>query len=189
MPAEDENESSLKEEGEKTHEEAVQPVSVRPEPEKDLLTWEAPARPFKRRDRQFYVTLFAIAGIVALVLFFIEGFMPVVLIVSLVFLFYVMNTVEPGHVEYKLTNKGVKVAGKKTEWSVMTRFWFMQRFNSELIVFETLVLPGRLEIVLKDGIKEEVKKTVSAYLPEEEVPPSALDKAANWFARKLPGNQ
>ena len=44
------------------------------------------------------------------------------------------------------------------------------------------------EIVLKDGIKDEVKKAVSTYLAEEEVPPSALDKAANWFARKLPGN-
>jgi len=187
MPAEDEKEGTLKEEGEKARGE-VQPVVVRQEPEKDLVTWEAPARPFKRRDRQFYITLFAIAGIVALVLGLVEGAMPVVLIVSLVFLFYVMNTVEPGHVEYKITSKGVKVAGRKTEWSVMTRFWFMKRFDSELVIFETLVLPGRLEIVLKDGIKNEVKKAVSTYLAEEEVPPSALDKAANWFARKLPGN-
>ncbi|MCX6705287.1 MAG: hypothetical protein NT162_03050 [Candidatus Woesebacteria bacterium] len=38
------------------------PVVVRREPERDLVTWTAPARPFKRRDRQFYVTTFAIAG-------------------------------------------------------------------------------------------------------------------------------
>jgi len=189
MPAEDQKEGTLKEEGNKVPEPMVQPVTLRPESERDLITWEAPSRPFKRRDRQFYITVFAIAGIVAVVLFFIEGFMPVVLIVSLVFLFYVMNTVEPGHVEYKITNKGVKVAGKRTEWSVMTRFWFTQRFDSELIIFETLVLPGRLEMVLKEGIKEDLKKSVSTYLPEEEVPPSGLDKAANWFAQKLPGNK
>jgi hypothetical protein len=44
-----------------------QAVVVRREPERDLAIWTAPARPFKRRDRQFYVTTFAIAGIVSLI--------------------------------------------------------------------------------------------------------------------------
>src|SRR3990172_4343122 len=69
------------------------PVVVRREPERDLITWTAAGRPFKRRDRQFYVTIFAMAGIVSLVLFLAEGFMPVLLIISLVFLYYVLSTV------------------------------------------------------------------------------------------------
>ena len=62
-----------------------QAVVVRREPERDLVVWTAPARPFKRRDKQFYVTTFAMAGIVSLVLFLAEGIMPVILIISLVF--------------------------------------------------------------------------------------------------------
>src|ERR1035437_3250582 len=82
------------------------PVVVRREPERDLVTWIAPSRPFKRRDKQFYTTVFAIAGIVSLVLFLAEGVMPVVLIVAFVFLYYVLSTVPPENVEYKITNKG-----------------------------------------------------------------------------------
>ena len=92
------------------------PGTLQREPERDLVTWTAPARPFKRRDRQFYVTTFAIAGIVSLVLFLAEGAMPVILIISLVFLYYVLSTVEPESIEYKITNRGIKIAGRLTPW-------------------------------------------------------------------------
>lgn len=169
-------------------EEEPRPVVERREAEKDLVSWTAPARPFKRRDREFYITIIAIAGIVGLVLFLIEGFMPVILIISLVFLFYVLSTVEPENISYKITNQGIKVAERRTDWTIMGRFWFSRRFNSELLVVETLGLPGRMELVINSADKEEIKKALTPYLPEEEAPPSYLDKAANWFAGRLPGN-
>jgi hypothetical protein len=179
-------EKEVKESTLKNPEEEPKPVVVRREPEKDLVSWTAPARPFKRRDREFYITIIAIAFIVGLVLFLVEGFMPVILIVSLVFLFYVLSTVEPENIEYKITNKGVKVVGKRTDWGVMNRFWFSRRFDSELVIIETLGLPGRMELVINPSDKEGIRSALSAYLAEEEAPPSYLDKAANWFSKKLP---
>jgi hypothetical protein len=166
-----------------------QAVVVRREPERDLVAWTAPARSFKRRDRQFYVTTFAIAGIVSLVLFLAEGIMPVILIISLVFLYYVLSTVQPENVEYKVTTKGIKIAGKLTEWQYLNRYWFSDRFDNELMVVDTVLLPGRIEFVINEGVKEKLKKEVSAYIPYEEVPPSGLDRVTNWFAAKLPGNK
>lgn len=166
-----------------------QAVVVRREPERDLVTWKAPARPFKRRDRQFYVTTFAIAGIVSLVLFLAEGIMPVLLIISLIFLYYVMSTVEPEAVSYKATSKGIKIEGRLTEWHYMRRFWFTKRFDSQLVVFETYTIPGRLEVVVDPDVKEKLKREISAYIPYEEVPASGLDKASEWFAKKMPGNR
>lgn len=168
--------------------EEPRPVTVRREPERDLVTWQAPARPFKRRNREFYVTIIAIAGLTALILFLIEGFLPVVLIISVVFLFYVMSTVEPEEIEYKITDRGIKVAGRRTEWQVMGRFWLTKRFSSELLVVETFTFPGRLEIVIDPSKKEQIEKEVGNYLVHEEIPPSNIDKAANWFARRMPGN-
>jgi hypothetical protein len=180
MPAQEK--STLKEtsssSGEKT----------RHEPEKDLVTWQAPARPFKRRNKEFYITVVAIAAVVGLVLFLVEGFMPVVLIVSLVFLFYVLSTVEPEKIDYKITNKGIYIADRKQEWERLIRFWFSRRFDSQLLIIQIASLPGRLELVIEPGVKEEIKKTLLNYIPEEEVPPSGLDRAANWFSKKLPGN-
>src|SRR5690348_11084601 len=80
------------------------------ETEKDLVVWTAPARPFKRRTRDFYVTIFAMAAVTGLVLFLIDGFLPVILIISLVFLVYVLSTVEPENIQYKITNLGIKMA-------------------------------------------------------------------------------
>ncbi|MBI3443128.1 hypothetical protein HY008_00465 [Candidatus Woesebacteria bacterium] len=166
-------------------EEMPEPVVIRNEPEKGLVTWSAPARPFKRRDREFYVTIIAIAAIFGLVLFLVEGWLPVVLIISLVFLFYVMSTVEPEIIEYKITTKGVRVAGRRNDWPGMTRFWFMRRYNSELLIIETYYFPGRIELVLLPDLKEKIKKVMSTYLLFEEAPASSLDKLANWFSKKF----
>jgi len=173
--------SSLKQEEPK-------PVVVRREEERDLIVWHAPARPFKRRNREFFVTVIAIAALSGLVLFLIEGFLPVILIISIVFLFYIMSTVEPDEIEYKITNRGIKVAGKQTAWGMMGRFWLTQRFDSQLLVVETLNFPGRLEVVIDPQVKTQIEKEVGNYLVHEKVPPSYLDKTANWFSRKLPGN-
>lgn len=165
-----------------------QAVVVRREPERDLVTWVAPARPFKRKDRQFFVTTFAIAGIVGLVLFLAEGIMPVLLIVSLVFLYYVLSTVEPESVQYKITTKGIKIAEKRTEWQFLTKFFFSKKLDSELLVIETINIPGRVELVINAEIKENLKKEISAYIPYEEIAPSGIEKFTDWFSKKLPGN-
>jgi len=165
------------------------PGTLQREPERDLVTWIAPARPFKRRDRQFYVTTFAIAGIVSLVLFLAEGVMPVILIISLVFLYYVLSTVKPEDIEYKATTKGIKIVGRLIPWQNLTRFWFSKRFDNNLLVVETPAIPGRIEMVIKPEIKDELKKKISVFIPYEEVPASGLDRVTNWVATKLPGDK
>ena len=164
------------------------PVVIRREPEKELVVWMAPARPFKKRNRQFYVSLLSIAAITGLILFLIEGILPVVLIIALVFLFYVLSTVEPENIEYKVTTRGIKIAGKSTSWHFMFRFWFTRRIDTELLVIETANFPGRLELVVNSQEKNKVRENLLKYLDEEEAPPTFTDKAAGWFAKKLPGN-
>ena len=156
-------------------------------PAKDLVVWVAPARPFKRRNKDFYVTVIAMAAVTGLVLFLIEGWLPVILVISLVFLFYVLSTVEPENIEYKITDQGIKIAGKLTTWDIMGRFWFTKRLDNNLLVIETKVLPGRLELVINENIKDQIKKELEKYLVHEEIPASNLDKAANWFSKKMPG--
>lgn len=179
--------STLKEE--KTVIQEPSPVVIKKEVEKDLFTWTAAARPFKRRGREFFITVLAMAGVVGLVLFIIEGALPLILLVSLLFLFYVMSTVEPPNIEYKITNYGVKVADRRTDWTAMKRFWFTKRLDSELLVIETFGLPGRLEIVIKPELKENIKKTISDYIPFEEKSPSYVDKATTWVSGRMPGNK
>lgn len=166
-----------------------QAVVVRRETERDLVTWTAPARPFKRYGRKFYVTVFSIVGIISIILFIAEGAMPVVLLISLIFLFYVLSTVPPENIEYIITNKGVKIAGKETSWQNIVRFCFMTKSGGEVLVFDIISLPGRMELVITPEIKESLRKEISAYVPYEEIQPSTLDKVVNWIVKKLPESE
>ncbi len=165
-----------------------QAVVVRREAERDIITWVAPARPFKRYGRKFYVTVFSIIGIIGIIFFIAEGIMPVILLISLTFLFYVLSTVQPENIEYKITNRGVKIAGRETPWQSLVKFCFSQKSGSDVLVFEMIPLPGRMELVVKSEIKESLRKEISAYIPYEEIPPSFLDKILNWIVKKLPEN-
>src|SRR3989344_2253081 len=100
--------------------------------EKILFTWAAPSRPFKRRNKDFYATVIAIAAIVGLIVFLIDGWLPVILII------------------------------------------------------EANAIGGRIELVINPKEKTKIEKVLSRYLIHEEIPPSSLDKASNWFSKKLP---
>jgi|GEM_PF-610719 len=154
--------------------------------EKVLLTWREGSRPFMNRSRDFWVRLLSISFLLGVILFIIEGPMPVILMASLIFLFWTLTTVKPEEVDYQITSYGVRFAGKLTEWEDMGSFWFAARPGAEVLVFELFKLPGRLELVFPQNMKEEVEKTVSKYLVHEEVAPNALDKVANWASRYLP---
>jgi hypothetical protein len=157
-------------------------------PEKVLFNWEAPARPFKTRGREYWVSIISIAAVLGFIFFIIEGIMPVILIISLVFLFYVLSTVKPEDINYKLTNKGVKIEEKLTRWRNINRFWFGKRFDSSLLVLEIFTLPGRLELVINENDRKTIEEKLSEYVEHEQSPASGVEKAANWFSEKLPGN-
>lgn len=156
--------------------------------EKEAFSWEAPARPFKRRNREYFITIIAMAAVVALVLFFAEGFMPVILIVALVFLYYTLNTVEPEKIAYKITNLGVKVANRRQDWEVITKYWFSKKMDTEVLVLELSIIPRRLDLVINKGDEERIRKAMKGYAPEDETPPSLIDKAIDWVSGKLPGS-
>jgi len=154
--------------------------------EKILFTWAAPSRPFKRRNKDFYATVIAIAAIVGLIVFLIDGWLPVILIISLVFLFYVMSSVEPEAVKHGITTWGVRVGGDLVDWFNLGRFWFSRRFDNDLLIIEANAIGGRIELVINPKEKTKIEKVLSRYLIHEEIPPSSLDKASNWFSKKLP---
>jgi len=164
-------------------------VVIKREPEQDLVTWSAASRPFKRYGRKFYVTIFSIVGIISIILFVAEGVMPVILLVSLIFLFYVLSTVAPENIEYKITNKGVKIAGKETPWQNITRFSLGERSGSEVLAIETVTFPNKIEMVIDPMLKDRIKKEISAYAPYENIPPSTLDKVVQWVVKKLPESE
>lgn len=167
-------------------EQAETTSSLKNEEERTVFSWKSPARPFKKRDREFFTTVIAIAVLGGLILGFLEGLLPVLVVVALVFLIYVLSTVPPEEVEHEITNKGFASAGQKNNWPQLRRFWFTTRFSSHLLVFESAAFPGRIEVVVNKDDQDEIKKELIKHIPYQEAAPNFLDKAAAWLSQRVP---
>jgi hypothetical protein len=162
------------------------PVVVRREPEMVLQEWRAPVRVYKKRSKQFWTTAFMMAFLVGLIMFFVEGWMPVAVVIAFMFLTYVMSSIPPEEVTIQLTSRGVKLGDNKYLWGEMIRFWISERWGQKLVSIDLMRLPGRLTLLLGPMKEEVVKETVSKYLQYEEAKPTWIEKASTWLGKKFP---
>ena len=155
--------------------------------EKILFEWEAAERPFKRRNRDFWITAISILVLVSVVLIFAKEFFLIVALGSALFLYYVQSTVPPSVVKNRITNRGVYFGEIFYPWDNLVSFWFGKSLDSQMIFFETaLRFPPQVSLVIlpKDQIK--LKELIIKKLPLIKNPPGFVDKLTNWFAKRLP---
>ncbi|NQU83513.1 MAG: hypothetical protein HQ536_02270, partial [Parcubacteria group bacterium] len=100
---------------------------------KTLLTWKAPCRPFKKRDREFWTTVLTIIFLISLILLFVKEWFLIATIFSLTFVYYVLSTVPPEEVEYSLTNRGVRFIENEYPWENFYRFWISKKYDQQLL--------------------------------------------------------
>lgn len=167
----------------------VAPGLYRPIPEETLVEWDAPARPFKKRKRQFFSTVMIIALLVSLILFFAGQVLSVAVVISVVFLVYVTAVIPPQMVHYKLTNYGIYVEKESFSWLSMGRFWFDEKAGQRVLEIELYRFPGRLTFVLIDGQtprKDDLEQVLSEVLIKEKPELSSYEKVAEWLKDKVP---
>lgn len=164
------------------------PVEVMPVREmKVLLSWKAPIRVFKRRDREFWTTVGSIVFLLAIILFFIKEWLLIATIIALVFVYYVLSSVPPEEVEHQITTRGLRFAGRDFFWEELGRYWFSERWSQKIFNIEIGGrLPGRLELLLGEMEEKKIKDVVGKYLLEETPQPSFLDRASDWLTKRIP---
>ncbi len=155
--------------------------------EKVVLKWKAAARPFKKRNREFFTTVGAIVILVSVILLFVREFLLIAVILSFAFVSYVLASVEPEEAEHIVTTRGVRTGGRFFRWDDLGRFWFEAKFNKKMVVIETLVsFPGRILMLVDKKEEEKLKKVLNKYLLNETPEPTFLDKSADWLSNKIP---
>jgi len=165
----------------------VDKILVDTNEEKTLIEWKAPERAFKKRDKDFWITAIAILVLFSVVLIFIKEFFLIVALVSILFLYYVLSTVPPEIIEYKITNRYIRIGTAQYTWDTFLRFWFRNSLNSELLELETnLRIPRQISLVINSSDKDEIKKIILKKLPLFESSPSFVDKMAKWWSDKMP---
>jgi len=155
--------------------------------EKVLYEWESPERPFKRRNKEFWVTAIIILALVSVIFLFIKEIFLVVALFSVLFLYYVLSTIPPRNLINKITNRGVYYGDLRYEWPLLRRFWFGKSLDSKMIYFETnLRFPRQLALVITDKDFDKIKEVTVRRIPLLEESPNFLDKANVWFSKKFP---
>lgn len=157
-----------------------------PVPEEDILVWEAPSRPYKKRDRQYYTTIATIVFLLSLILFFAGQFLPIAVVIAVGFLAYVLSAVPPINVTNKITTWGIRIDKEIYYWEELGRFWFTDKFKQKLLNVETARFPGRITLLLSDKTESAITDILSQVLIKQKPEPTSFDKAADWLQKKIP---
>jgi hypothetical protein len=154
---------------------------------KTLLKWQAPVRPFKKRDREYYTTIGAIVFLLAIILLFLREWLLIAVMVALTFVAYVLATVEPEATEHEITTRGVLTGGRIYKWEELRRFWFSSKWKDKVLHIDTnLAFPSRLMLLLGDKAEAEVKKVLQKYVQYEVPEETFMDRSAKWLSEKIP---
>ncbi|MGA2967893.1 MAG: hypothetical protein ABSD69_01845 [Candidatus Levyibacteriota bacterium] len=156
--------------------------------EPTALEWTAPGRPFKKRSRQFYLTALLIMLLVEIILFLFSQYLLMVVVLSLVFVAFVLASVPPKDFHYRISNEGVMIEDGFFIWRELYDFYFKDRDGVKTLHLGThAFLPGELIVTLGNMDEEKVKNALLPYLPYREyVKPTFVEKSADWLTKNFP---
>ncbi len=152
-----------------------------------LVTWEAPIRPYKKRDREYYATIASIAFLLGVILLLMKEFLLIGVVFAFAFLSYVLASVPPQNIKHQLTSKGIITDNKLFIWENLSYFWLDKKWNFNLIYIKTKnLIPNHL-ILLSDPHQHSlILKILKQHLEFNRPEPSFVDKASKWLQEKVP---
>lgn len=155
--------------------------------ERELYSWQAVARVYKTRGKDFYSTVIVLAVLISVIMFFIEGIMPVLLVWAIVFVIWAINKTPPEEVKHTITNRGIRTGGGIYFWEEMV-FFFIEDDGENKVLRVVLArrFPGQLGLVLKKGDEEKIKQLIGKRVELNKPEPGWMDRFIVWFKKKVP---
>lgn len=153
-----------------------------------ILEWTAPGRPFRKRGRQYYLTSLLIMLLIEVILFLFSQYLLMLVVLSLVFVAFALNTVAPSNFRYRVSSEGITVEDHFFLWQELYDFYFKKREGVDVVHIRThSFIPGELTITLGNIDREHLKSALLPYLPYREfVKPTFMDKSADWLTKNFP---
>ena len=154
---------------------------------KTLLSWTAPSRPYRKKNKRYYFTTAIIIILLVLIAFVIGHFLLIATLLAFSFVVYVLAFVPPENIDYKISSSGITIGERFYLWKELDSFWFKEKEGHEVMIVKTkLKFPAQLLLVL-DNDQERVKKIVVKYLPFYEIPrTSLLDRWIEGLQKNFP---
>jgi Ca2+/Na+ antiporter len=152
---------------------------------KTLLEWKAPARPFKRKSKEFFSTVLTIAALIVIILAFLKEWFAILAVIAFVFLVFVTGKTPPEEVEHKITTRGIVTGGTEFRWEQLGRFWFEEKDGQKILCVENFTFPHVLIMLINEADEKKLKEILLNYLPQENPSQTWIDKASHWLTTKI----
>lgn len=153
-----------------------------------ILEWTAPGRPFKKRSRQYYLTSLLIMLLIEIILFLFSQYMLMLVVVSLVFVAFALNTIAPSDFKYRISTEGITVEDHFFLWQELYDFYFKKKEGVDVVHIRThAFIPGELTLTLGSIDRNHIKSALLPYLPYREVVrQNFMEKSGNWLEKNFP---
>ena len=158
------------------------------DPVRTLISWKAPSRPYRKKERSYYTTVALLIALVSLIAFLWGERLLIGALLALGFLVYVLNFTPPGEIDYKISTQGITIGDHFYHWEELDSFWFSEKEGHKVLnVLTKFRFPGLLMIVIGEIPQDELQRVVARYLPFQEIAPkSTLEKWSESLQKHFP---
>ena len=155
---------------------------------KTLLSWHAAGRPFRRREKEYYINIAVITLALLVILFLFSQYLLMLLALAVVFLNYALTTVAPHDFRYRITNQGITIENHFYYWDELYDFYFKNEDGEQMLHVATrYYFPGELILTLGTIHREQIQSVLIKYISYREVVrPSYMERAGEWLSRTFP---
>lgn len=153
-----------------------------------LLSWTAPGRPFRKKGREFYLSVLLIFFLIELIVFLFAQYQLMLAVGAITFLSFVLSTVAPKDFHYRISTEGIKVEDHFYIWNELYDFYFKRIDGTETLIVRTeALIPGELRITLGSISKEHARQVLINFLPYREVVQQTfMEKSGDWLSKNFP---
>lgn len=144
-------------------------------PVEDLLSWQAPSRPYRKKDRSFFTTAIVLVVLISLLAFLIDTPLLAVALVALLFVAFVLNYVPPQDINYKISAQGVTIGNRFYHWRDLNSFWVGHQDGSDMLYIRTKYqFPPVLIVLLGPIPTDKAIRACAHFIPYQEIPPRSV---------------
>ncbi len=151
-----------------------------------LIEWSAFERPQKKWSKEFYSSVIVMAFLASVIFYFIEGIMPVLVILAMLFMVWAMSRTEPRTERYAISSWGLKTQERTYRFDDMTSFWFETKWGARLMRINLAGVPWHIVILIDLEKENSIKKIMTERIIYQEPVVTWLDKLVKWMGDKVP---
>jgi len=129
----------------------------------------------------------------SLILFFANQVLLIFVLVSMLFLSYVLATVRPDTIHNMITTYGIRYQNKLYFWEDLGNFWITEHNGKYQIHIEAPVFLSNRIVLLPSNDSspiyvqmEDIVDLLARYLPYQEPTPTQIDRWVLWVQEKFP---